>query len=207
MRTIGIDLSLTGTGLAAVEQGGCWVHRVGATGLTAITDLSERVNQLAILGNRIASAVLDANDVDLVLIETPALSRSRGGVYERGYVWYHVVRLLAVQGVRVAGVDPGQLKLYATGRGNASKGEVVDAVARRWPQFPTRGDDNLADAAVLAAMAADLLDAPLCAMPAANRKALTKIKLPTPTDLQLRIPEAPTATIERPVDLVDRISR
>ncbi len=73
------------------------------------------------------------------------------------------------------------MQLYATGKGVGGKAAVIDAVARRWPQYETRGDNNMCDAIVLAAMGADWAGQPMAAMPAANRKALDKVVWPEMT--------------------------
>lgn len=193
---VGVDLSLDATGIA-FSDGRLMLH--GETGLTGrvladraidlrwlAVDLFYAIAYGCIVGRRVAD---DDALPALVLIETPALSRARGGVFERGYVWFEVVRRLVDQQVPVVGVDPGQIKQYATGKGNAAKGAVIDACARRFPAFETRGDDNLADATVLAAIGADLLGLPLAGdddradgwnyrVPRDNRKALAKIALP-----------------------------
>lgn len=168
---IGIDLSLTATGIASSRG---WCLKLGVDGITNMP-LADRVKALRALRLRLATEI---GHPDIVCIETPALSRSRGGVFERGWLWFAVAGALVDLEVPIVGVDPGQLKLYATGKGQVPKGEVIVAVTRRWPQFETRGDDNMADATVLAAIGADLLGEPMCPMPAANRAALAKLRLP-----------------------------
>jgi len=167
----GIDLSLTATGLASSLG---WCTTVGCDGITALP-LRERVLALHKLKAELLEAI---GDPGLVCIETPALSKARGGVFERGWLWFAVVSALTARDIPVIGVGTGQLKKYATGDGQANKGKVMVAVTRRWPQFETGGDDNMADAAVPAAIGADLLGEPLAEMPATHRAALTKLDLP-----------------------------
>jgi crossover junction endodeoxyribonuclease RuvC len=88
-----------------------------------------------------------------------------GAVFERGYLWYEVVRRFVVLGVPVREIGQQVLKTYMLGRGVGTKGAMIDAAARRLPQFETRGDDNAADAVAACALAAELLGLPLCAMP------------------------------------------
>lgn len=125
----------------------------------------------------------------MVCIELPAFSRAGGGTLERSSLWWLVARSLRRREVPVAEVFAQQRMTYATGKGSAGKGAIVDAVARRWPQFETGGDDNLADAAVLAAMGADRLGHPLAPMPLTHRKALDKVRWPE----SLRPPVPPPA--------------
>ncbi len=170
---VGDDLSLTATGIAS-SDGWCTVH--GRTGLSSVKmPLADRAAALRRLATEIRGRIGKA---DLVLIESPALSRARGGVFERGYVWWRVVDALTAEGVPVVEVTPPQLKLFVTGKGRASKGEVMVAVTRRFPMFDTKGDDNMSDAAVLAAMGAHLLGAPLTKLPTTHLAALEKLRVP-----------------------------
>lgn len=168
---IGIDLSLSATGIASSRG---WCLKLGVDGITKLP-LLERVTALRALRLRLATEI---GHPDIVCIETPALSRSRGGVFERGWLWFAIAGALVDIEVPIVGVDPNQLKLYATGKGGAAKGVVLVEVTKRWPQFDTKGDDNMADATVLAAIGAELLGDPLCSMPATHRAALAKLRLP-----------------------------
>lgn len=169
--SIGIDLSLTATGIASSRG---WCLKLGVDGITKLA-LLERIAALRVLRLRLATEI---GHPDIVCIETPALSRSRGGAFERGWLWFAVAGALVDLEVPIVGVDPNQLKQYATGKGGTNKGGVLVAVTKRWPQFDTKGDDNMADATVLAAIGAELLGEPLCTMPATHRAALAKLRLP-----------------------------
>jgi crossover junction endodeoxyribonuclease RuvC len=70
---------------------------------------------------------------------------------------------------------------YATGKGSAKKSEIVDVVARRYPSFETHGNDNLADAVIFMAIGRDHMGFPLTDVPAANRKALERVRYSTET--------------------------
>lgn len=175
-KTIGVDLSLTGTGIAS-NLG--WCQRIGETGITT-RPLDQRLDAIDRLTRDILIAIGGGSGrwPALVAIEIPAYSRSGAGNHERSALWWRVVRNLRRREVPVAEVSIQARMRYATGRGTAHKGAVIDAVARRLPAFDTRGDDNLADAAILAAMAADHLGHPIAPMPAAHRAALTAVTWP-----------------------------
>jgi crossover junction endodeoxyribonuclease RuvC len=171
-RVIGLDLSLTGTGIASSLG---WCERVGIDGVTVL-DLSARMAALRTIRGR----VLDlAGQPDLAVVEQIAYSRTNGGAAERAGLWFEVTGHLIDRGVEVASVTTGTLKTYATGsgqkKGASTKGAVIDAVARRWPAYETGGDDNLCDAVVLAAMGADHLGHPLVPMPKTHRVALATV--------------------------------
>lgn len=171
---VGVDPSLTGTGVASTAG---WCERIGATDITTKT-LDERLDAVDGLVDNIDAAI---GRPDLVCIEIPAFSRTGGGVLERSALWWTVVRRLRRRGIPVAEAPIQARMRYATGKGTASKGAIIDAVARRWPAFETGGDDNLADAVVLAAIGAEHLGHPLAPMPAAHRAALTAVKWPEVT--------------------------
>lgn len=99
-------------------------------------------------------------------------------MWDRAYLWWLFYEFCSHHQFPVAVVTPSQRMLYATGRGLASKGAVIDAVARRWPQYVTEGDDNAADAVVLMAMGLDWSGRPLTPMPATHRRALDKVAWP-----------------------------
>jgi hypothetical protein len=179
-RVIGLDLSLTGTGVASSLG---WCERIGDDGITTIEALPERVRALESLRGRVLAAI--GQNVDLVVIEQAAYSRSGGGAVERAWLWYEVVSYLLRKSVPVATVITGTLKRYATGagvrKGSSTKGAVIDAVARRWPGYETGGDDNLCDAVVLTAMGADHLGHALAPMPKNHRAALDAVQWPEVT--------------------------
>ena len=166
---VGIDPSLTATGIASSRG---WCEVVG------YTDKKNPITKLP-HGRRIAAMrqvlryVLDNVGMpDLAVIETPALSRAGGGAHERGWLWWQVYGRLADLGVPVGLVSTNQLKQYATGKGNVDKPCVVDAVARRWTAWETRGNDNAADAVVLMAAGRDWLGHPIAAVPQTHRRAI-----------------------------------
>ncbi|MFE2407024.1 hypothetical protein ACFXDE_01635 [Kitasatospora sp. NPDC059408] len=180
---IGLDLAIgsyssTGTGIASSRG---WCDAVGYPDRKKKgRELSklphpERLYELVRLRERIIQGI---GRPDLVVLELPAPSRAGGASHERAWLWWEVYRWLQSGGIPVGLLTPNQRALYATGKGTAAKSAVVDAVARRWPSWPTEGDDNLADAVVLMAAGRDYLDHPIAPMPAANRAALTKAVWP-----------------------------
>ncbi|MET8864641.1 hypothetical protein ABZW11_17025 [Nonomuraea sp. NPDC004580] len=171
-RVVGLDISLTGTGIACSAG---WCDAIGLPGITSLP-LARRDAALDQLAYDITQHI--GPTTGLVVIEAPAYSRSGGGAHERSGLWWRVVHRLLRWDIPVVEVNPGHRSTYATGKGNASKTAVVDAVARRWPAWQTHGDDNAADAVVLMAMGLDALGHPLVDLPKAQRDALTKITWP-----------------------------
>ncbi|WP_113705461.1 hypothetical protein [Nonomuraea lactucae] len=174
-RVAGCDISLTSTGLA-FNTG--WCATAGRGSITTLP-IGERTTAIREAADKI---LLHLDTADLVLVEKFVLARGKagaGGAGERAHLYYLVVDALIHRiGIPVVEVPQSTLKMYATGRGNAPKDEVKDAVARRLPIFVTRGVSDMCDAAMLAAMGADHLGHPLATMPAAHRKALDTVTWP-----------------------------
>lgn len=126
-------------------------------------------------------AILDhTRGADLVVVEGPSYgnqgAQRQSGHHERAGLWWLVTHALWAADMPVAVASPASVKKYATGRGNASKDEVLLAVSRRFAWFD--GDNNAADALILAAAGADFLGAPMVSMPQLNRSALDGIEWP-----------------------------
>jgi Holliday junction resolvasome RuvABC endonuclease subunit len=180
IRTAGIDLSLTATGVA-LSDGEC--HLVGRDGVTRMS-IDQQIPLLAGLAHEITMLAL-RNDPVAVCIEGLDMSQSYGGQIERTVLWWDVVsRLRAMTGLTTYVAPSSQVKMYATGSGAAKKGAVVEAITRRWPQFDHRGDDNAADAAACALIAAHMIGAPIGApgvdgasyLPATHTRALRSVR-------------------------------
>lgn len=175
---VGVDPSITATGMAW-SDGTLRTH--GAKGVTVIEPPASRAAALdSLVRELVMMATGSSVAPDLLVLEGLELhSKSSAGLAERCYLWWQFVNLCRfAPSVPVLVVPPTNLKQYATGKGQCKKAEVVDAVARRLPQFETRGDENQADAAVLCAIGMDLLGHPLVVMPAAHRKTLDKLVVP-----------------------------
>ena len=158
---IGVDLSYSATGIAWSEGEDiyCTSEKDG--------ELYERA---AIIAAHVGHF---ADHSDLVVIEAGVyMSRSafmlgilHGLVYKR------------IESRQVLRVTPSQLKQYAAGSGKATKTEMVVNARERLGY--TGFDDNEADAAWLRAIGHAMLGDPLVDLPAKNKKALTKLVLPS----------------------------
>lgn len=164
--SVGIDLSLTNTGIAIWTEGDdVGLHSIKSSGHKGDT-LAQRYQRLNGIADEVMSSMPRAGKVS-VCIEAPSFNSTGGHSHDRSGLWWTVLNALTAHEYPVTEVSPTQVKVFATGKGNASKGAVVDAVARRWPHVATNGDDNLADALVLATIGAaqrgftDVVDLPL----------------------------------------------
>jgi crossover junction endodeoxyribonuclease RuvC len=176
VKVIGLDLSLTSTGVATVGH--------TDAGITYTTH-TLRPPRGSDRGHRRLAWLLDqivhehSTAVDLIAIEGPSFgspSSQQKGHHERAGLWWLVAHALWKRDVPVGVIPPAAVKKYATGKGNAGKDEVLSAVVRRFTEFD--GGNDQADALVLASMAADHLGSPVVDMPATHRAALVKVEWP-----------------------------
>jgi hypothetical protein len=177
-RVLGVDLSLTATGLA----GPGWCHLIASR--HDGDEWSKRSRRL----RRIREEVLEfAMPAELVVIEGPAYGAVSQSTWDRAGLWWSIVAVLESCEVPYAVVSPSQRLMYASGsgqppKGRKSKGVVVDAVTRRYPEYDTAGDDNLADAVVFMAMGCRALGRPLeDSLPQTHLRAMDKVVWPEVT--------------------------
>lgn len=175
-RILGIDPSLTGTGLAPLDTNDHLVIPVELITSSGTKDatLDDRRHRLLTIVETIVYKAVD-HDSDLVVIEAPAFSRNNSGTWDRAGLWWLTITRLAEARMPVAQVPPTVRAKYATGKGNAAKGAVIDAVTRRYPHVKHGGNDNLCDALVLAAIGARLAGHPIDELPKAHLDALAKV--------------------------------
>ncbi|MGO4752209.1 hypothetical protein AB4212_26975 [Streptomyces sp. 2MCAF27] len=174
-RVVGVDTSLTATGLASSEG---WCRVIGYPDKNnPITKLSygARLVQMRRVLNAVVTGI---GHPDLAVLERAALAQSGGGAHERGWLWWRVYEYLTDVGIPVGLVSTNQRITYATGKGTGAKTVVVDQVARRWPQWQTGGNDNACDAVVLMAAGRDWLGKPISLVPKAHRIAVERALWP-----------------------------
>jgi crossover junction endodeoxyribonuclease RuvC len=190
MYVTGLDLSVTAAGIAVHPLDGYGqppptVTVVGVKGIESmpardaiatLDKLASDIVTLACASGRVSSGNAFPS---LVVVEAPQLGTTASrGVYERGYLHFTVLRKLLALVPTVILAPPTVLKVYATGRGIATKGAMIDAVARRFPAFDTKGDDNAADASVACALAAAIQGKPLADLPETHRRAVATLTAP-----------------------------
>lgn len=174
-RVLGLDLSLTGTGIA----------RIGEDSVQLCTTV--RTGKLR--GHQRLQHILDAirdaqrgHDLDLVLVEGPSYGSAKKGQqghHERAGLWWLVTHSLYAHGRPYAVVAPMQRALYATGRGGAGKADVLAAARDRYGHLAEIRDDNAGDALIIAAMGVEHLGGQLAGdVPDANKRALRKVQWP-----------------------------
>lgn len=171
-RVIGLDLSLTSSGVASSLG---WTdtirpkkNRTGLRGLDRLRMIVDAVRSYT-------------SGYDLVAIEGPSFGHSGFRQHEELVALRWMVRdVVDRQQVPFAIVPPATLKLYATGRGNAKKADMAQAMDLKYPGrspgFLAGRRFDEADALALADMgAAHLNGAPLTA---AQQRAMAAVQWP-----------------------------
>jgi Holliday junction resolvasome RuvABC endonuclease subunit len=165
-RVMGLDLSLTATGVALPDG---TTYRVGG----AAKDGDQRLVNIT---NMIAAHVQNLH-VQLAVIEDVAPARAHRTINDIAMVHGCVRYALRRLNVPYAYLAPTTLKSYATGKGTADKRDMaVAAYKRAHVEF---SDDNQCDAWWLRHAGLDWLGQPEIELPRAQRSRLDKGKWPT----------------------------
>lgn len=158
---VGIDPSLTGTGIAYID-GTTTVVRTKMTG----------DSRLLAIANAVATAVED-EPLLAVLEDLPTHAHGAG---KTGMV-QGVVRLALLENrIDYVTVTPATLKKFATGNGGANKGDMRMELYKR--VGIDLADDNEVDAWWLRALGHHLIDDPIVDLPKAHTAALAKVAVP-----------------------------
>jgi Holliday junction resolvasome RuvABC endonuclease subunit len=152
VKVVGLDLSLTGAGVAVLDGGDVTVRTIKSK--TAGTRIEDRYARLDGMRLEIEGVLGFAR---LAVIEQPAYSQTNGHSHDRSGLWWFVVETARKLGATVVEVSPTTVKKYATGTGSADKDAMVWTTAREWPGLE-RLDNNGCDALWLAAMGRAHLD-------------------------------------------------
>lgn len=179
MTVIGLDLSLTSTGVA-IARGGRIVETLAIKSSGKKTDgLPEMERRLYDIINRIRGQV-DRHDPTFAVIEAPSFGSKFGSTDERAGLRWGVIHMLATRSIAIAQVSPKSRAKYGTGNGNAKKLEVLTAVRGNYAHcdLTIRTDDE-ADALILAAMGSRHLGQPVeLVLPDGALESMEKVQWP-----------------------------
>lgn len=153
---VGVDLSLTGTGVAVIaERSGDKPHAVGVqefnTKLVCTGPVNPKTNKPSeVLRDRVARSREIAGDVwhfarsaDLVVIEGLFTGKTAGKLIDRAATWMRVVDRCVAADIPIAVVSPTALKLPIAGAGGASKTEMISALIRLYPSVALKTDNEV----------------------------------------------------------------
>lgn len=163
MKIIGIDLSLTSTGYSI--NGDTGVISTKARG-------AERLSYISV-------AILDLCkqfSIDVAVIEGYSFASRNSQAHSIGELGGAVRMRLWENGFRYIDAPPTCRAKFATGKGNASKNEVISAIsARTGIVWSGAGSDDRCDAWILEQMGLAAIGKPTYEWPAENLSALKKI--------------------------------
>jgi crossover junction endodeoxyribonuclease RuvC len=147
VNVLGVDSSLTATGVCWASPGSrphvhTYTTRANGKGV------APKLARLTLQVGRIAAA---ASNSDVVMIEGLSFGSHGSATRDLAGLWWLAVAELETLGVPLGVVAPSVLKKWATGRGNADKFAVAQAVSRLWPDVDL-ANDNEADALGLASI-------------------------------------------------------
>lgn len=195
MIIVGLDLSLTKTGVAhllvadgkqpevALEtiESKAGPVRHNEKGEALMPSLGARRYRLDGLRARIVRACQGA---DVVAIEGPSFASKGGQHHDRSGLAWLVIDTLFAEGFTVVEVPPNNLKMYATGKGNASKDAVMLAIANRYRDLVEVTGNDVADALGIAALTARYLQHPIePSMPQTHLRAIATVAWPPGMEL------------------------
>jgi Holliday junction resolvasome RuvABC endonuclease subunit len=164
LRVLGLDLSLTATGVCLTD---------GIT-LTIKTRQKDGDRRLVHIVDALTSMIGDGSTIDIAVIEDLPKHAMAAGI--TGMVHGVAREVLLRAGVPYVLVVPATLKAFATGKGSGDKVPMaVAALKRAGREF---ADDNQCDAWWLRAAALDWYDAAEFTLPQAQRERLVKVAWP-----------------------------
>lgn len=152
-RVLGVDLSLTGTGLVGINAYKASSNDIFAKTITTKEKGMARVDHILTEITR----ELTTTEYDLVCLEGYSFGSKGRAVFQAGELGGIVRHWLWSEEIPWIEIPPTQVKKFATGKGNVNKDQVMMQVYKRWGfEAP---DDNQADAYVLAKIGLVLLGA------------------------------------------------
>lgn len=169
MNVIGLDLSLTSTGIAIPGP---------EMKTIALTTTKKGEGRLTYLRDQIIEIVRVCNpNCDLLaVIEGYSFASKNSHAHALGELGGVVKVALFELNVPIAICPPTCRAKFATGKGNASKAEVISGIsARTGLVWSGKGAEDCCDAWALQEMGLTYLGAPRYAWPAENRKGLNNV--------------------------------
>jgi len=163
MITMGIDPSLTSTGIS--QNGKTGVITTKLTGIPRLDFISGVIVEF-----------VNVNHVECVSIEGYSFASKNSQAHSIGELGGVIRHGLWKMGIPIIEIPPTSRAKFATGRGNASKGEVISAIsARTGIVFAGGGGNDECDAWVIEEMLRYKLGQSIIEWPKSSTDALDKI--------------------------------
>lgn len=165
---VAFDLSLRATGVAMPDGSTLSLKPGSRTGMARLAWIRDSVAGLADLPGVCA--------VDLVVIEGYSYASKGASVVDIGEMGGVVRLMLWERQIPYVEVAPSSLKMFATGKGNAGKDDVLAEAIRRLGYAGSSKDE--ADALWLRAMALHHYGEPVVSLPATHLRGIDKVSWP-----------------------------
>lgn len=155
MKTLGVDLSLTGTGIALLVDGEMTFNKSIKSKKLGDTPTDE-VTRLASISDEVME-IVDEHQPDMVVLEGIAfMARNTTALAQLAGLSYLVRHGLLQRGKGFIIVAPTSLKKFVTGKGNCPKDVIMLEIYKRWDVSIL--DNNVADAFGLAHVGMSVID-------------------------------------------------
>lgn len=163
MNILSLDLSLTSTGYS---------HN----GETGVLSFDEKGAHRLWLMKRAVEDLVIRNSIDVVVLEGYSFASRNSQAHSIGELGGVIRLLLWELGKPVVVIPPTCRAKFATGKGNASKNEVISSVsAKTGKVWSNPGADDKCDAWIMEEMVLSYLSKPRYDWPATNISALEKV--------------------------------
>ena len=127
---VGIDPSLTGTGIVALRR-----DTVELVKTVKTEPNFSLIHRVSVICRGIIDAIKETTP-DLIVIEGFSYGSKGRAVFEIAYLGWRIreelERFKEQDGIPWIEVPPAQLKKFATGKGTANKGVIMQQVYKRW---------------------------------------------------------------------------
>lgn len=154
---IGIDPSLTNTGVIAINEKGDLMASVSITSKPVGKKPIDELVRIKNIVNKIEDFISGYKEVSMVVIEGIAMmARNSTALVQLSGLNYMIRDMLLKRGVSFSIVTPTQLKKFITGKGNSQKNIIMLEVYKQYGFSFT--DDNICDAFVLAKIGFHIVD-------------------------------------------------
>ena len=158
MKIVGLDPSLTSTGVAVIHDDGNGKPDVETHSVQTVGHKGDSYDATCLRVTTIRNRVMQLipRDADLVLMEGPAFGSNTGKLVERYWLWGKLYDALVACQLPKAIIVPTQLKKFVLGKGSGpgtDKLAVALKVTKMWPGVDLGSDDE-ADALGLALIGA-----------------------------------------------------
>jgi len=158
--TIGIDQSLTGTGICGIINGKMFFSALVKSKKTEDGPMNEIKRISEIVDNILKTIEINSSlEIDLVAIEGISyMSKNTTSLSQLSGLSYMIRAELFKRGLKFVVVAPSSLKKFATGMGNAKKDLMMMETYKEWGVAIT--NDNICDSFCLGMLANYICDTP-----------------------------------------------